>query len=306
MPKRTNAFQKLVLHMQNQLADGGTVIESALVRDQRTADEREVDILLKRRIAGIELTVGVECSAPGRRATVEWVDRMIGKHQSLATDALLLVSASGFTPAATNKAKALNVRTLALGEALELDWTTIVGKLGRLFLAGFVFKASGCRLTLANDRSGTEYPIGPGAELLYADGSKRGTVMDSARAALQDLTAAREIMNRMDRDGTGEGSFIVTFHQSTFAVDSGGSQHQIDKLLFTFTATRATNPIELKHGNWNGTPVAYGEGVSPFGKTFLAIEEPEPTKLRGTITFVDETTGKEISRPLPDVSDPGA
>jgi len=282
--------------MQTQLSEGCRVTESALHRDITTGDEREVDVTIRKVIAGTELVIGVECLAHERPASVEWVERMIGKHQALPTDALILVSSSGFTPAAIRKAAVSNVRTLALGEAITLDWTTIVGKLSQVFLARFDFRATGCKVTLVGDTSATEYAIGPGVDLVNADGSRRGTVMESAGAALHDRTAAREIMSRMDRDGTGQGTFTVTFHQPTFAVDTGGTPREIEKLLFTFSATRATKPIDLSHGNWNGTPVAYGEGNTAFGKTFLAIEEPGPTKLRGTVTFIDETTGKIISR----------
>ena len=41
--------------------------------------------------------IGIECTAGGRPATVEWVNEMIGKHGELPVDKTILVSKSGFT-----------------------------------------------------------------------------------------------------------------------------------------------------------------------------------------------------------------
>ena len=298
MPKRTNAFQKLVLHVQKQLAADCEVTESAPVIDLHTGEPREVDILIKKLVAGEVLSIGVECIAHDRPATVEWVDEMIGKHQSLPTDVLVLVSESGFTESAARKAQIANVRTVAIGEARQLDWTTVVGKSARLFLARFDFSTSSCTLLLTEDQGGAKHSVGIDLKLVTPDGQPRGTAGDYGSLALRDIETVRQIMDRMTADGQRQGAFDITFAHPLLAIDGAGNGHEVLKLVFSFTATRRTDAIDLRHGTWGRTPVSYGQGTTGFGKTFLAIEEPEPKLLRGTLTFVDPGTGQEISRPL--------
>lgn len=298
MPKRTNAFQKLALHMQNQLSPDSDVRESVFLADRYSGEEREIDVVIRKSVAGHDLIISVDCIAHERPATIEWVDRMIGKHQSLPTDVLVLVSESGFTKSAQNKARLANVRAVSIREALDVDWTSIVGKSERLFFARFDFTPTGCTLLLKQDDGATKYSVGPELALASADGKRQGTVMDCARAALHDRKTATDIMDRMTKDGKGEGTFDIAFPDSVLAIDNAGNPHEVLKLEFTFSGTRVTDPIELKHGVWGETPIAYGEGSTGFGKTFLAIEEPAPKVLRGSVTFTDPASREPIVRAL--------
>src|SRR6185503_6978270 len=96
MPQRSNAFQQLITLLHQQLDDRAVVTESKMLRDQRTGDNREVDIVIDARSGGYPITIGVECIDHKRKASVEWVERMWAKHQDLHTDKIVLVSRSGF------------------------------------------------------------------------------------------------------------------------------------------------------------------------------------------------------------------
>ena len=95
MPKRTNEFQKLIYLIQHQLADDAIVTESKLLLDNTTGKKVEVDIVVDTQKGGIPIIIGFECTAKTRPATVEWINQMIGKHQGLPTDKVVLVSKSG-------------------------------------------------------------------------------------------------------------------------------------------------------------------------------------------------------------------
>jgi hypothetical protein len=113
MPKRTNEFQKLVYLVKKHSATGSTVTESKLLTDS-TGYQREVDIRIEHSIAGFPVTISIECCDLGRPATVEWVERMKGKHDDLPTNILILFSGSGFTELAKEKAQTYKKHIVAL------------------------------------------------------------------------------------------------------------------------------------------------------------------------------------------------
>ena len=97
MPKRSNEFQHLVTLIERLLADpDARVTESKELIDRVTGELREVDIVIEWSDGVRDIVIGVECTATSRPASVEWVERMWGKHSSLPTDKLVLVSRSGF------------------------------------------------------------------------------------------------------------------------------------------------------------------------------------------------------------------
>ncbi|MEV0355036.1 restriction endonuclease [Nocardia sp. NPDC050697] len=98
MPKRTNLFQQVVTVIHEHLADGVTVEESAMLTNRRTGRKREVDVVLRSKSGGYEFLIGIEATSRRRGpASTPWVEAMIGKHQNLPTNKVILVSESGFT-----------------------------------------------------------------------------------------------------------------------------------------------------------------------------------------------------------------
>lgn len=67
-----------------------------MLRNTVTGDEREVDVVIRSRVAGHEVIVGVEATGKGRKADAPWVEGMVGKHADLPTSKLVLVSQAGF------------------------------------------------------------------------------------------------------------------------------------------------------------------------------------------------------------------
>jgi hypothetical protein len=88
------------------------ITESAELVDRVTNKKREVDVLIETEVAGHEILIAFECAARGRRPSVEWVEQMHGKHSTLDTNQLVLVSESGFSRPAAEKARALGIETV--------------------------------------------------------------------------------------------------------------------------------------------------------------------------------------------------
>lgn len=112
MPRRTNVFQKVVYLIQQNLAGQAEVIESALLTDRFTGEQREVDVCINSEIAGHKIIISLECRDRQRKADVSWVEEMHGKHESLPTNYLVLVSSSGFSAQARNKARNYGIDTV--------------------------------------------------------------------------------------------------------------------------------------------------------------------------------------------------
>ncbi len=114
-----------------------------------------------------------------------------------------------------------------------------------------------------------------------------------AHAALNRREVASELMDRMAGGAEGQGTLEVPLPNGVFILDSNGKPREVLKLSVSFKARRATGPVELSHKLWEDTPVAYGEGITGFGKTYVTIAEPAPDVLRGSFTFMDPNTGEE-------------
>lgn len=125
MPVRSNIFQRLVAEIHRGLSTDCTISESRFLRDTTTGEDREVDVVVEVQLGDCPFLLGVEVCDQRRAADVGWVERMIQKHEDLPTDRLVLWSASGFTEAASIKARAHGAYTVTPGEAADVAWARI-------------------------------------------------------------------------------------------------------------------------------------------------------------------------------------
>lgn len=131
MPKRSNAFQRLILVIYRQLQPpGGSVEESALLTERNGSTKREVDLLLKHRAFDMELRIAVECRGRRHKDDIQWIDGLIGKYRDLDVDKVVAVSKSGFSKGAAEKALSAGIETLTLQKALDTNWTDQFKRLG--------------------------------------------------------------------------------------------------------------------------------------------------------------------------------
>jgi len=129
MPIRTNAFQKLIVLINEQIADEAQVEESVPLHDSVTGELREVDILVKGRVGDYETSIGVECTERKRKVTSPWVESMKAKFEHLPIDKVVLVTNKGFYEPALIKAKHYNMLPLTLKQANEINWLSQLDKI---------------------------------------------------------------------------------------------------------------------------------------------------------------------------------
>ena len=129
MPKRSNSFQRVMTALYDALApQGATVEESAMVPEQISGTDREVDVLITVPALGTQLRVAIECRDHIRPQSVEWVDALIGKYSGLPIDKVIAVSDSGFTPAAEAKAEGSRLELVTASKIEEVDWAARLGQ----------------------------------------------------------------------------------------------------------------------------------------------------------------------------------
>ena len=82
---------------------------------------------------GHPVIVCVECRDHKRPSDVSWVDAMKTKHDRLPTNALILVSRSGFTQEARAVAEGFGIQAFALSEVDEVDFQTLLSSKSSLW-----------------------------------------------------------------------------------------------------------------------------------------------------------------------------
>lgn len=134
MPKRTNAFQSVIYLIKRHLQDEkAKVSESVELVDRATGRKREVDVCIETEVARHVTLIALECGARERRKQdIGWVEQMFGKHFTLPTDHLVLVSESGFTPQALAKAKLLGIETVTPETLTDARVDELVDRITRL------------------------------------------------------------------------------------------------------------------------------------------------------------------------------
>ena len=126
VPRRTTDFQELITLLVQTLGEDRAT-PSAMVRSKVPGvGKREVDIRVQNEVDGLPVYIGFEVSeSKSRPKTVEWVERMRGKHEHLSTSKLVLVSSSGFTKGALKLAEYYEIEAITPGEV----WPGFVGEI---------------------------------------------------------------------------------------------------------------------------------------------------------------------------------
>jgi phage pi2 protein 07 len=166
MSKRTNAFQKTILFIHEQLKDSGTSVSESTFLPELNIEpriDREIDVLIEKEDCGILKRIALECRGRRNKDDIIWIDSLIGKYLNLKVDKVIAISSSGFSKSATLKANAHNIELRTLKEIRTIDWNNEFIKIGM----------SDWQLTftiekvVAETESGVEILIKSNHEVLY-------------------------------------------------------------------------------------------------------------------------------------------
>lgn len=122
MPKRTNTFQQLVHKIHATCAGPDTVVTESFLEPDPDGVHREVDILVEETFDGTLMRTAIECRNHGRKASIEWLDQVVGKYDELKIDRVVLVNKAGYSTPAQAKAARNSIQLWTLTELDDQDW----------------------------------------------------------------------------------------------------------------------------------------------------------------------------------------
>jgi hypothetical protein len=265
MPRRTTPFQRAVYYLKAHLAENGTTVtESHMLRDRVTGEEREVDVVLKAQIVGHPVTIGIECRERGRRADSPWVESMHGKHATLPTDHLVLVSSSGFTGPARAKAEQWGYECIEPDDALEENTRAFIRRLQTIWFASVDIRVDEAYLHVG---ATGHWPSGvvqldEGWLIFSPDGSRLCNGRQLVETVKQHMMEKRELRDagessqrfRFEFRPAGEIFIEVSNPTTTYRIPV----LQVDLVGFVRVRKAA---IEMAQGSLQGVAHSYGEAM---------------------------------------------
>ena len=288
MPQRSTPFQKLVLHIQEQLAAGASVVESAMLRHRGTGSEREVDIVVRATVGEHTVVVALECIEQGRPADQTWVEQMWAKHQQLETNKLVLVSLSGFYAPALELAAFYGIVTYPPEEASTADWTRVVGETKPLLLSRFDFTPEALWLLFEAGEQAIAVPAPPATRVKRLDIDTEASLDELVLSFLY----APAFRDQASRDLAKESKVTV---ECTFWMDKGWAAldnkmiwHRATGVRVRLRAERRTSPLSVTSIRLNGVHAAFAHASTVLGETLLTVVEKAPGEFDARIS-VDGT-----------------
>jgi hypothetical protein len=265
MPKRTNPFQQFVYLIQHQMKDRAdtVVTESKILIDRQTGQQRETDIAVECSPNGVPYVLAFECNKHSRKTTIEWVERMLKKHEHLS-DKLVLVTQKGFTRTGLDLARRHRAETVTLTAAKHTDWPAQIDGFTELLFANFDFI-----LKLYT----VEYDLPAGAP--HFTNGQTVQMTDSAGKSASLPTALDELLRDYELFGKHamqllyelppekrKSEHIVKVEYTppqglAVVLAQGAISYRLRKIAFSVGAKMGETPLKLDHGTYNDMRVAF-------------------------------------------------
>jgi hypothetical protein len=298
MPRRSNLFQDILGIVQKHVADNAIVEESVLLEDRLIGAKREVDVVIRSKVAGHELVLAFEAAKMGRPADVKWVEQQIKKHEHLPTDKVVLISDSGFSKNARNLAEKLGAIPLTPEDISEPQpEKKLVGKLKAIWPKTVQLIPERCRIWVRPPgradpvwfRAATDHGI------FLEDGTHVGTVDEYIHARLKfswptileqidlaNITENRDRFFSLTFEGPGAISIgDKKMHlYARFEQKSPTEFHPIEKAELQGHAVIRVNEAQLTHKRLGDVEFSYGETkLGDQNALVVVTEEADGPKL---------------------------
>ena len=224
----------------------------------------------------------VECVEGGRPATVEWVERMWGKHFHLPTNQLVLVSESGFTGNAVRKAEAIQgVEILSLDEAQEYEWPKLITDGIRVdqFLAPVISKVNVIFAEEVGEPLANLVDVLAQSVVVDPSGVDTGSVIDFIVRRLHAPEAVAQI-HKAAFEGVSVLESEIPLRPGCRLRIPSGQFFDIVRIDFEARCERKVERVDMKQATYGSTPVAHGT-FDGFGGAMhlLASSDKEGLKI---------------------------
>jgi len=277
MPKRSNAFQELVALLEQQLAPSGARIhESKMLKDIRTGEDREVDIVIDTEAGVHPLRIGIEVIDHKRPASTPLIESIAKKHEDLPINKSIMVSRSGFYRPAMKKAQSLKIDTLTLKEATDLDWKAKIDSMPYVHIVSFLLPYLTQATVIFADKNSLNTMKDldlPNLPLYRPSGESRGTLLSILKQFLarEDVTKALSEKAFTDTATAVEGEFRP--EKGSYILESGGTQHLVSRIAFKAICRKEIEAAQLQKGRYRDTAVVLASGHSFEHPVHIVISE---------------------------------
>ncbi|HBA67344.1 MAG TPA: hypothetical protein DCZ48_14425 [Methylococcaceae bacterium] len=275
MPKRTNAFQRLVTLLTATLAGRAQVTESAMLADRVNGELREVDVLVVAIAGGYSVQLGVEVISWARPADTPWVEKMRAKHENLPTDKLILVSENGFYEPARRKADFYGIEVLTLEEATEADWPLIAAleTSGVFEVMTIDFNVSGVLQLDNGDRE--QIPIPRSATFPAVNGPM---TIDQFVRSILDRQDVRDVLRKnIASDQQHDFWFSYSHPNGLWRFKDAGKSGQFSELRVGLKVVNSASPVRFASGKFRAVPFVSGTSTSNRPMQFVLARNTDGT-----------------------------
>ncbi len=236
MPRRSNQFQKLILHVNEAFASTNAAItESAMLYDKESGCDREVDILIEDKIGMHTVRVGIECTTRNRKLNINDIEQLHTKHRNIGIGKSVIVTNAGYTNPAANYAKANNIELLTFKSAEELEWPDWLKSLKGLSLCQLSFDHTDAEVTL-NIPPSINFDPKNGINIEHI---KYGTLSFDDFIFTHFQTVRPNSMSHKGSD-----NICWCFEPPLKAIDSDGVAAEIYEITFTYIIDFIESPVQ--------------------------------------------------------------
>lgn len=268
MPKCSTNFQDLIELLERQLAPAGaTITASKLLKDARSGQDREVDIVIETKSGIHPVTIGIEVVEHKRPTSAPWIEGMAKRHGDLAIDKSIAVSRSGFYRPAIKKAAAYKIDTLTLQEASELDWKARIDQIPSIKTVSFLMPyLTGGTVVFADESSIAQYKeIDPKTiELYNRSGESRGSLQSVLERFIADEGFIDKVKQRAFTDAATLVEGELHLQKGSYILGPNNQRHGVHSLKFKARCKNKEADTELLKGRYRDTAVVMASGDS-FG-----------------------------------------
>ena len=248
--------------------------------------------------------VCVEASKTARPATVEWVERMIGKHADLPTDKVVLYSDRGFTIGALEKGRAHNVALISAEDLAEADSTEkVLGGLKTIWPKILTVQPVEARVHVAKSNgSRVWFRAEPDVQFFLVDGTALASplrlavdqVLGQSLGEIAQHIDLRVVAESTERaatmefplwwicdDADGEGAFrpVYVSHRDDKQVEL----HRIEAVELVVRIQITVSEADLVHARLGSVTVAYGEFASNAHTGLFVVSRGPTADERATL-----------------------
>ncbi len=119
-------FEKLVAVIQRELTPDASVATNTFLLGRRSQTQRQVDILIERRVAQFDLRIAIDCKDHKDPVDVKDVEEVIGLIDDVGANKGAIVAANGFTAAAKKRGADAGLDLYRLVDVADHKWRSYV------------------------------------------------------------------------------------------------------------------------------------------------------------------------------------